>query len=259
MTTMTGAEALVESLVREKVEVMFGIPGIQVMELVDTVFRSNKVRWVSTRHEQTTAYMAFGYSRTTEKTGVAMVVPGPGALNTTAAVGTAYAASTPLLLLAAQIDRRNLGKNHGVLHEMGEQLDAFRSITKWCYRVLEVEKLPSVISKAMLLTSSGRPRPVEVEIPFDLWKEKAEVSIDGGVQEPGQNIDMEKVKQAAGLLASAKHPVIWAGGGVITADASEEITRLAETINAPVVMTSEGKGAIMRCASAGGRCRQFCH
>ena len=117
MTTMTGAEALIESLVLEKVEVIFGIQGIQIMELVDTVSRTDKIRWVSTRHEQTTAYMAFGYSRTTGKTGVAMVVPGPGALNATAAVGTAYAASTPLLLLAGQIDRENLGKNRGVLHE----------------------------------------------------------------------------------------------------------------------------------------------
>ena len=100
MATMTGAEALVESLSREGVEVMFGIPGVQVMELVDTVFRGNKVRWITVRHEQAAAYMALGYSRTTGKTGVAMVVPGPGALNASAAIGSAYAASTPLLLIA---------------------------------------------------------------------------------------------------------------------------------------------------------------
>jgi len=241
---MTGAQALVESLISRKVEVIFGIPGVQVMEFVDTVFQMGKVRWISVRHEQATAYMAFGYSRTTGKTGVAMVVPGPGALNATGAVGTAYAASTPLLLIAGQVDRGNLGKNRGVLHEMLEQLDAFRSITKWCHRVSEVEEIPSVISKAMLMTGTGRPRPVEIEIPFDLWKEKAEIEFTGGETEADKPIDIALIKQAAGLLGGAQHPTIWAGGGTITADASEELTTLAERMNAPVVMTSEGKGAI---------------
>ncbi|MFC1952969.1 thiamine pyrophosphate-binding protein [Chloroflexota bacterium] len=241
---MSGAQALVESLDREKVEVMFGIPGVQVMEFVDTVFRMKKVRWISVRHEQATAYMAFGYSRTTGKTGVAMVVPGPGALNASAAVGTAYAASTPLLLIAGQVDRGSLGKNRGALHEMLEQLDVFRSITKWCHRVMEVKEIPSVINKAMHITGNGRPRPVEIEIPFDLWKEKAEIEFTEREKEAELIIDTIQLKQAAGLLGEARHPTIWAGGGTITSDASEDLTTLAERINAPVVMTPEGKGAI---------------
>ena len=98
MSEMTGAEALIESLSREGVDVIFGIPGVQVMEVLDTFYRIKKVRWISVRHEQTAAYMAFGYARSTGKVGVAMVVPGPGALNTCAAIGSAYAASTPVLL-----------------------------------------------------------------------------------------------------------------------------------------------------------------
>jgi len=244
MAKISGAQALVDSLIRENVEVIFGIPGVQVMELVDTVYRVNKVRWISVRHEQATAYMAYGYSRTTGKTGVAMVVPGPGAFNAGAAVGTAYASSTPLLLVAGQVDRGSLGKNRGVLHEVREQLDIFRSITKWCHRVMEIGEIPSVIRKAMFDTSNGRPRPVEVEIPFDLWKETAEVEFTEGIKETDKTIDIVQIKKAAGLLEGAQNPVIWAGGGTITADVSNELTALAERINAPVVMTSEGKGAI---------------
>jgi len=244
LTSKSGAQALVESLANENVDVIFGIPGVQVMEVVDAVFQADKVRWISPRHEQATAYMAFGYSRTTGKTGVAMVVPGPGALNATGAVGTAYAASTPLLLIAGQINRGNLGKNRGVLHEMLEQLDSFRSITKWCHRIMEVEELPSVINQAMLLTESGRPRPVEIEIPFDLWKEKADVKLPGSEKEVDKAIDKALIKQAAGLLGESRYPAIWAGGGTITSDISGELTELAERLNAPVVMTAQGKGAI---------------
>ena len=101
MTIMSGGEALVSSLAREGVEIIFGLPGVQIMEALDALYRQHQVRWVSVRHEQTAAYMAYGYARTTGKVGVALVVPGPGALNTTAAIGTAYATSTPVLLASA--------------------------------------------------------------------------------------------------------------------------------------------------------------
>ncbi|MEE8413575.1 MAG: thiamine pyrophosphate-dependent enzyme [Dehalococcoidales bacterium] len=244
MAEMTGAEVLVNSLVQKGADVIFGIPGIQIMELVDTVSRTEEIRWISPRHEQTTAYMAFGYSRTTGKTGVAMVVPGPGALNASAAIGTAYAASTPLLLIAGQINRNGLYKNRGVLHEVTEQLDVFRPITKFCHRAMKTEELPELLEKAFFETESGRPRPVEIEIPWDLWKEKADIELKTEKREPAQTLDVKQIMQAAGLLANAHHPVIWAGGGVITSDASTELTSLAEKIKAPVVMTPEGKGAI---------------
>jgi len=146
---MTGAEVLIESLSREGVEVIFGIPGVQIMELLDTFYRSRKVDWITVRHEQSAAFMAFGYARTTGKVGVAMVVPGPGALNTCTAIGTAYATSTPVLLLAGQIDRPSLGKNRGVLHEVTEQLDVFRPITKWNKRITKVTDIPGTLQAAI--------------------------------------------------------------------------------------------------------------
>ncbi|MFC2020262.1 thiamine pyrophosphate-binding protein [Chloroflexota bacterium] len=244
MSEMTGAEVLIESLSREGVDVIFGIPGVQIMELLDTFYRNRKVRWITVRHEQTAAYMAFGYSRTTGKVGVAMVVPGPGAFNTCAAIGTAYAASTPVLLLAGQIDRQNLGKNRGMLHEVTEQLDVFRPITKWNTRITEVTDIPGTLQLAMHKLKTGRPRPVEVEIPFDLWDIKSEVPSKEIETDTTMPVNRAQIKEAAIMLTKAEHPVIWAGGGIITGNATEELRQLAEQVNSPVVMTAEGKGAI---------------
>ena len=116
MSVINGVNTLITSLAKEGVEIIFGIPGVQVMAVLDAVYQHGGIRWVTVRHEQTAAYMAHGYARTTGKLGVALVVPGPGALNATAAVGTAYAASTSILLVSGQIESRNLGKNRGGLN-----------------------------------------------------------------------------------------------------------------------------------------------
>jgi len=177
MPEMSGADALVALLKSEDVEVVFGIPGVQIMAAVDAIYRSGSIRWISTRHEQTAAYMAYGYARTTGKTGVAMVLPGPGALNTAAAIGTAYSASTPVLLISGQIESYYLGLNKGVLHQLDEQIDIFQRITKWCGRASKSEEIPVMLQQAFRQLKTGRPRPVEIEVPFDLWLEKAEMSI----------------------------------------------------------------------------------
>jgi len=244
MTEMTGAQALIESLSRNDVDVIFGIPGVQIMELLDNFYSNEKVKWMTVRHEQTAAYMAFGYARSTGKVGVAMVVPGPGAFNTCAAIGTAYAASTPVLLLAGQINRTNLGKNRGLLHEVTEQMDVFRPITKWTGRITEVSDIPNTLQFAMRKLITGRPRPVEVEVPFDLWNSKDEIYIETAESSPVRPVNRTQIKEAAVMLRKSEYPVIWAGGGCITGNASDELKQLAEQTNIPVVMTAEGKGAI---------------
>ena len=138
---MTGGEVLTMSLAQEGVEVIFGLPGVQVLGILDALYRNKGIRWVTVRHEQTAAFMAYGYARTTGKVGVAVVVPGPGALNATAALGTAYAASTPVLLISGQIESYNLGQKRNVLHEIDDQLEVFRPITKWCHRVLSMKSV----------------------------------------------------------------------------------------------------------------------
>jgi acetolactate synthase-1/2/3 large subunit len=244
MPYLSGAEVLVASLAKEGVEVVFGIPGVQIMDALDAIYRDKNIRWISTRHEQTAAYMAYGYARTTDKIGVAMVLPGPGALNTTAAIGTAYTASTPVLLISGQIESYHLGFHRGVLHELDDQTEIFRYLTKWSGRALKVEDIPVLLQEALTQLTTGRPRPVEIEVPFDLWSEKAEMNpviARPGVPQPAAP---GEIKQAAGLLKSAARPLILAGGGAAKANISAEITRIAERLNAPVVMTTEGQGSI---------------
>ena len=244
MPYLSGAEAMARFLAREGVQVVFGLPGVQIMDAVDAIFRQKHIRWISTRHEQTAAYMAYGYARTTDKAGVAMVLPGPGALNTAAAIGTAYTASTPILLISGQVESYHLGHNRGVLHELDEQNNIFRYLTKWCGRALSVEEIPEVLREAFTQLKNGRPRPVEIEVPYDIWSQKAEMSLPPVEVSPPVQPDPKDIRKAAEILSKASRPLILSGGGAAKADISVEITRLAGSLKAPVVMTTEGQGVI---------------
>ena len=244
MPEMSGAQALVGSLARHGVEVVFGLPGVQIMDAFDALFHEPSIRLVLARHEQATTYMADGYARTTGKPGVALVVPGPGALNATAGLGTAYAASSPVLLVSGQIESYNLGQNRGALHEIGEQLDVFKHLTKWCDRAESVEQIPDMVQTAFHHLSSGRPRPVEIEVPWDLLPMTGDADLPEPEGPAKASPDPALIRQAAELLGQAKRPLIWAGGGAREADVSEELLELAEALNAPVITTPEGKGAI---------------
>jgi acetolactate synthase-1/2/3 large subunit len=246
MPQMSGAEALVKLLVHDGVEVVFGLPGVQIMDAIDAIYRDKHIRWISTRHEQTAAYMAYGYTMTTGKTGVAMVLPGPGALNTAAAIGTAYASSAPVLLISGQIERQHLGFHRGVLHELDEQSDIFRYLTKYCGRAQQAEDIPDILRQALRQLKTGRPRPAEIEVPYDLWSKRREMSFGSTERLTPVQPEPEDIKKAADILGKAKRPIILAGRGAVKAGVSREITRLAERLKAPVVMTPEGQGLIPR-------------
>jgi acetolactate synthase-1/2/3 large subunit len=241
---MNGAEALVDSLASEGVEVIFGIPGVQVMDVLDVIYRRQGIRWITSRHEQSAAYMAMGYARTTGKEGVALVVPGPGALNAISAIGTAYAASIPVLLISGQNESHTFEQTRGYLHQTNNQLDIFRPLTKWCHRVTKITDIPGVIQQAMYQLRTGRPRPVEIEITSDVWTASSEMTLPVPQRDLAPLPDPKAIKAAAGLLSQAARPLIWAGGGIISSNASKELTQLAENLHAPVVTTNEGKGAI---------------
>jgi acetolactate synthase-1/2/3 large subunit len=244
MPVMTGAQALVRSLAREGVEVVFGLPGVQIMDALDALYHEPGIRLVVVRHEQATTYMADGYARTTGKVGVALVVPGPGALNAAAGLGTAYATSSPVLLVSGQVETPNLGKRRGALHEIDDQLEVFRPITKWCARTTRPEEIPQLVHTAMGHLATGRPRPVEIEIPWDLLPATADTELPEPEVIPGQPPAPAQVRQAAELLAHARYPLIWAGGGAQQAGLSAELMKLAQALNAPVITTAQGKGAI---------------
>ena len=244
MPMMTGGQAVVRALVAEGVQVVFGVPGVQIMHIYNGFFDNPDIRIITCRHEQTAAYMADGYARSTGKIGVALVVPGPGAYNAGAALSTAYAASSPVMLISGQIDSATIGKDGGELHEVHDQLEFMRPVVKWNDRVTRTESIPEAIHEAVRQLKTGRPRPVEVELPPDILATTADIELVEPEVYPRPDPDAARVRAAADLLASAQRPVLWAGGGVILAGASSELEELAELLGAPVITTAEGQGAI---------------
>src|SRR5215469_6955692 len=178
MPRMTGGEALARQLVREGVKVVFGLPGVQLYGALAGL-RDERVRFITTRHEQATGYMADGYARAggAGGFGTALVVPGPGLLNASAGLSTAYSASSPVLMISGQVPKSQIGKDIGVLHEVNDQLDAIAPVTKWRKRVLQVAEVPGAVREAMIQLKTGRPRPVELEMPPETMEEEGEAEL----------------------------------------------------------------------------------
>ncbi len=241
---MTGGEALVRSLYREGVRVVFGVPGVQIYGTLAALRDEPRIRFISTRHEQAASYMADGYARAGGGFGVAMVVPGPGLLNASAGLSTAYAASSPVLIISGQIPRDKIGKHLGLLHEVNDQLDAIAPITKWRRRVLELAEIPAAIDEAVRQLKTGRPRPVEVEMPPETMEEEGEVALLEPAHPARPPAGAAAIEEAVGVLAASLHPVIYAGGGVHTAGAHDVLLAVADHLQAGVIQSAEGKGAI---------------
>ncbi|HMN81666.1 MAG TPA: thiamine pyrophosphate-binding protein [Burkholderiaceae bacterium] len=245
MTTMTGGEALALQLVREGVTDVFGIPGVQLDWAVDgLVQQTGRLRLITPRHEQATTYMADGYARLSGRPGVAMVVPGPGVLNALAGLSTAWACSSPVLLIAGQIPSQSIGKGLGLLHEIPGQSQMLRSLTKWHALARTPQEIPSLVSEAFAQLREGRPRPVALEIPPDVLQAKAEIALSDPVQRAPRPPDREAIAAAARLLAQARLPVIWAGGGAAAAGAGAELAALARRLRAPVLLNDHGAGEL---------------
>ncbi len=243
MVRMNGGQAVIAALKKEGVECVFAVPGVQIMDIFDALYGEPGIRLFTVRHEQSAIYMADGYARVSGKPGVGLVVPGPGVQNAMAALGTAYACSSPVLLLSGQIETGDLGQDRGALHEVNDQLDMIRPITKWSRRVMRVEEIPGAIREAMRQMQTGRPRPTEVEIMWDTLRAQAHVEFNPADPDPPAEPQDEPIRRAAALLAAAQKPVIWAGGGASIAGASPELLALAEARQIPVATTPEGKGA----------------
>ena len=244
MPKMTGGEALAKQLHREGVRVVFGLPGVQLYGAMAALRDEKDMRFVLTRHEQATTYMADGYARAGGGLGVALVVPGPGVLNAGAGLSTAYSCSSPVFLVAGQVPKRYIGKDVGVLHEINEQLDVVAPVTKWRKRVLEVAEIPAAVNEAVRQLKTGRPRPVHLEIPPDTLEDEGEAELVAPVSVERKAAPDADLERAARLLLSAARPIIYAGGGVHASGAHEVLAAVAEYIQAGVVQSAEGKGAI---------------
>ena len=243
---MTGGDALAEMLIRNGVNTLFGLPGVQLDGLFNAFWsRQDRLRVLHTRHEQATAYMADGYARVTGREGVCVVVPGPGLLNASAALSTAYACNSPVLCVTGQIKSDLIDYGRGMLHEINDQLGMIQHITKSAERAMAPTEVPGVVDRAFAALRSGRMRPVEIEVPLDTLFAEDEVTLAARTsQRTFVEPDGARLEEAAAILAAAKRPLIYAGGGVLRGVAWDELLRLAVLLQSPVIISENGKGAI---------------
>lgn len=244
MARSSGGELVVETLKAAGVDTVFGIVSVHNIPIYDAIERLGGIRPVPVRQEQAAILAADGYARATGKLGVAISSTGPGAGNAMGGITEAYWASSPVLHLTGNIESRYLGKKKGFIHEAPDQLGMLRATSKWAGQPREVGEIPLILAEAIRQATTGRRRPVSVEIPIDLQYFDEDLQLPpievGGRAEPNAG----DVARAAEIIAGAKRPLIWAGGGVIWSEASAELTRLAETLGAGVVTSITGRGSI---------------
>ncbi|HET9926549.1 MAG TPA: thiamine pyrophosphate-dependent enzyme [Methylomirabilota bacterium] len=241
---MTGGEALVRSLYREGVRVVFGLPGVQLYGVLAALRDEPRIRFITTRHEQATSFMADGYARAGGDFGVALVVPGPGLLNAMSGLSTAYSASSPVLMISGQVPRDSIGKDIGLLHEVNDQLDCIAPVTKWRRRVLQVAEVPGAVREAVTQLKSGRPRPVEIEMPPETMEDEGLAELLPPADVKRAAAGARDIDRAAELLLAARAPLIYAGGGVHLSGAHDALAAVAEHLQAGVAQSAEGKGAV---------------
>ena len=242
MSVASGGEAIVNGLVAHGVDTVFGLPGAQIYGLFDA-FHQAQLKVIGARHEQACGYMAYGYARSTGRPGVFSVVPGPGVLNAGAALLTAFGSNEPVLCLTGQVPTEYLGKGRGHLHEMPDQLATLRTFVKWADRIEYPDAAPPLVSRAFQEMMSGRRGPVALEMPWDVFTQRADVGAAKPFDPfPPPQPDTARVKSAAALIGTSKTPMIFVGSGAI--HARDEILELAELIDAPVVAFRSGRGIV---------------
>ena len=246
MPKMTGAQALTKSLIDYGIDTIFALPGAQLDPMFDALYdEKERIKVIHTRHEQGTSYMAFGYAQSTGRVGVNLVVPGPGLLNASAGLSTAFACGAKVLCLAGQIPSKLIGGGIAQLHELPDQPGAVASVTKWRGRAEHPEDAPERVREAFIQLNTGRAQPVLLEMAPDIMATKADVTMLDTQSDYAQmhpTPDPELIEKAAALLGSASNPAIIIGGGIWGAE--ESLLALAEELQAPVYTSPHGHGAI---------------
>ena len=241
---LTTGEAIAKSLVLHGVDTVFGIPGAHMYHFNDALAReSEHVAFIATRHEQGAAHMAFGYAKSTGRTGVFTVVPGPGVLNASSALAVAYGANAPVLCVTGNIMAELIGRGRGQLHELPDQLATLRGFTGWAERIDHAAQAPRLVAEAFRGMSGGRIRPAAIEAPWDVFGQAAQVdlAVDRAPRAPPAP-DADRIAEAARLVREAKNPMIVVGAGA--QHAPEEVAALARLIQAPVTSFRSGKGVV---------------
>ena len=242
----SGGEALIRALSDEKIDIMFGYPGGAALHIYDAIYQQDKVQHILVRHEQAAVHAADGFARATGKTGVALVTSGPGATNAITGIATAYMDSIPLVVISGQVASHLIGTD---AFQETDMIGISRPIVKHSFLVQSAEEIPAIVKKAFHIASSGRPGPVVIDVPKDMTDPaiKFEYKFPKDLYLRSYPIlgeaDSSQVSEAVKLLKAANKPVIYAGGGVIQSDASEELVSLSKMTGAPVTNTLMGLGA----------------
>ena len=243
MVEMIGAKALIASLEKEGVDIVFGLPGGANLPIYDELVDAN-FRHILVRHEQAAAHMADGYARIKRKAGVCIATSGPGATNLITGIATAHADSIPMVAITGQVPVAMIGKD---AFQETDIIGISNPCTKYAFQPRKAIEIPEVIKKAFYITESGRPGPVLVDIPKDVQQEKAEIEFPELIKvrgyKPAFDPDLSQIEKAINLIMKAEKPIIMAGGGVILSGAFNELQALAEILMCPVVTTFKGKGA----------------
>jgi len=249
MTTklFTGAEMVVKALSALKVKYIFGYPGGSILDLYDAIFQQDEIEHILVRHEQAATHMADGYTRATGEVGVVLATSGPGATNCVTGIATAYMDSIPMVVLAGQVPTTLIGND---AFQETDIVGCTRPIIKHSFNCRDLEEIPNIIAKAFYIASTGRPGPVVVELPKDMLipQNKAPFHIETDVKMRSYNPNVKghpkQIRKAAKAISEAKKLVIYSGGGIVLADASQLLTTLVETLKAPVTNTLMGLGGI---------------
>ncbi len=243
-TVLSGNEILVQSLIDLGVDTIFGYPGGVVLGLYDVLYHKPEINHILTRHEQAATHAADGYARVTGKPGVVLVTSGPGATNTVTGIATAYMDSVPMVVLTGQVPSALIGND---AFQEADIIGITRPITKHSYLVQKTEDLAQVIAEAFHLASTGKPGPVLIDLPKDILVSKAEYECKECVQIRGYNPTIKghskQINKAMKLLSEAERPLLYVGGGVVLADATDLLTQFAREANIPVTTTLMGLGA----------------
>ena len=242
----SGGEALIRALSDEKIDIIFGYPGGAALHIYDAIYQQDRVQHILVRHEQAAVHAADGFARATGKTGVALVTSGPGATNAITGIATAYMDSIPLVVISGQVASHLIGTD---AFQETDMIGISRPIVKHSFLVQSAEEIPAIVKKAFHIASSGRPGPVVIDVPKDMTdpKVKFDYKFPKDLYLRSYPIlgeaDPSQVSEAVKMLKAAKKPVIYAGGGVIQSDASEELVNLSKMAGAPVTNTLMGLGA----------------
>ncbi|MGQ9718530.1 MAG: biosynthetic-type acetolactate synthase large subunit [Nitrososphaerales archaeon] len=244
MVKMSGAYALIEALYREKVDVIFGLPGGAMLPIYDALHDS-KIRHILVRHEQSAAHMADGFARASGRVGVCMATSGPGATNLVTGIANAYMDSSPIVAITGQVPRAVIGKDG---FQETDIIGVTTPITKYNFQPRHASEMPKTVKVAFHIASTGRPGPVVIDIPKDVQAEVEDMDFPEKIEIQGYRPNLSphplQIEKAVSLLTKAERPFIIAGGGVIISNSSQKLQAIAELLLAPVATTFMGKGCI---------------